>query len=1332
MLQANFIVTPQTGTALSTKFTTTNLTSGGSVDEYIWDFGTKSLIYDEINPTFTYNYPGTYNISLTAIDYNSNASYYSQQVTVDFAYRDYIRFTHIPDRFSDPGRLTDTPFKFEVISSQPDKPLVVDLFAANSPSTPYQFVPEKWNFLTPTWKFLDKNLTPTASLSVIPVPVYKDGTIVAVSGVGEFYFVDSLSVGDPIKNCPLLLTVTLQTSGFNYPHDSYIYPYESYANNQSVRAGVVWHVNDLLPTTLKITGNYLEDIQTKQWEGVKIPILITAHADRSHILPGSESKLSEILFSYPITNTIGKQGPVELTFSDLTLNDCTIDEAPLYFQTTDSNNQDSRGYIFTTVTGLTTIPATSIVAHTTAFLTLQNTTTNNFLYPGAYAPNISVWVSNPEKNTLNKITLIPDSGNCNTINYFKQQGVLTDGIIQEVQVPATSSASTFNYEMSGFSGIYGVAIDPRNYDLIAADAELDRLYRFSNTGELLKTFELSSLNDYNANRKMFDFWTWKTKNPEEFSTKFTFYKPTYYSSQNTNYILQAGGAILPSSYLQINSSNNTVEISLSALLFEPFAENINIDLIQIFNPNLPTKYASSVMHWTSASPVSATTFNITNITSLSTNPNYYIVSVDGIVQRPDCYTINNTNKTLNFTTPVIPNTVVNLIYIPSVLPPTNWTQTFTSYTTAFLLTGSLNQQNYKPDPYSSFLVNIGGVLQNPEIYTFNVQKQQLEFKESLPLNTQISVTQLTVPENVNIPAAYTPAYVSLDKNYNIWVSLFNSVSVLKFDPDFNLLFSAAPTIVNWPNISQTTSPSFNYLAELENESLLKPPVAETDQNNNCWVTYANPLCSLLVKYSESGSPDLQIPLELYSIPTNLAINVENNVWVCNSFGSSYEQASLPGKIQLYNTNTGQLINSLTNINRPNNLALDRNNNIWFTHSLRQIGFYNTTTNLLSSWVIDRSGNFTIQPILSSYELENEHDDELGGLAVDVFDRVWILDSTRNFAYVLSATPNFEPIFIRSFKIVPDITVGYYIDLNTGSTYTKEGDYYYRSAQATGDWTGNRWYQKYATLDSLTTREISGTSGNFSITPFVNKNQIRRINETFNTAEYYRTLALPEALNVNSILFNKFFPATVGTGYLSANEDPGQTVYEKIANFVINHSDIDTCNIDQLLSLAEHVAVPALDYAATYPTQIRNMLDISSIARGRLWGIEDKAPILTQSLGSQYDVLTDTLTAGTSIILKSRFDSSLSLLQVPPLSTGELTYSLFDFRGFGLIEPVTVNYIFYRFKPAYTGNYLENIIDWESPFTTLTPTASTFEDWYGPGGAIETAFRYILTENLFPK
>jgi hypothetical protein len=242
------------------------------------------------------------------------------------------------------------------------------------------------------------------------------------------------------------------------------------------------------------------------------------------------------------------------------------------------------------------------------------------------------------------------------------------------------------------------------------------------------------------------------------------------------------------------------------------------------------------------------------------------------------------------------------------------------------------------------------------------------------------------------------------------------------------------------------------------------------------------------------------------------------------------------------------------------------------------------------------------------------------------------------------------------------------------------------------------------------------------------NNIRKINESFNTAQYYKELALPENLKNNTILFDSFFPAALGDAGLSATQDLGQIVYEKIANYVLNHSDVDTCNINQLKSLADQIANSYQNYGQIFPSEIQRILDITSIPRHRLWGVEDNTPLMPQSIGSKMNTFTDFITAGTKIVLRNKFDAETVIHTVPPQGN-TLVYPLSSFVGLGFKQPVLNNYYFYRWEPIFSGNYIENTIDWESPFTTLTRNLSTFEDWYGDNGVVEEHLRYLLTKNL---
>jgi hypothetical protein len=1381
MIQANFTVQPLTGDVFATKFAVTSLTPKTNLKRLVWSFGTDELFYNVDNFNYTYNFPGTFNITLTAIDYDNNQSTKTIQVTAELPYRDYVTFTQIPDSFADPGKPTKNPFKINVLSTNIDRPIFIDLFAVNSKSTPDEFIPNKWKFLSPTWKFLDKNLSTISTLSVVPQPVYKNNVVVAVSGAAEFYYVDSIGTGEPIGSCnPILITATLQTSAYSNPRDSNIYNYNSYTNNETVRAGIIWLVNDTYPNLLKITANYINEIYPKQWEGIKIPIVITCHSNKAFTLPGGEDLESEPIFAYPTTNEIGSKAPIEITLTDLLSTDYTIDNSPLYFQAFDRNGNRTGGYLFTTLTVLTTALSTSIVAKTTAFSEFEETDIQKFSYPYGYTPLPIAWVSNPQNNTLNKITLIPYPNTCTTIQSYRNTKNLLDGFIKEIKTPSLETQETINYQMSGFSGIYGLAIDPRHNDVIACDAELDRLYRISNSGEILKTFELSALGDFDSHQKMFEAWSWKTVSPDLSSTNYAFYGPSIISSNPANYIVSVDNYIKTTDSLEIDIYSKTIRlvrplyevIALSALgvpefdypPFEYPPENVNVDVIQIFNPTLPAKYFSTLYSWTTAISQPIQSIQLlpntelekeynTSYSSLCSSSTNYIVSINGTIQEPSTYTINTETSSIQFLETVPPNSPINIIFSPYLNCADYQIKI---YNTASNIFSFEYLPKFVNDSKSIFLIFINGVLQQQKSFNVDFNNKLITFNNEIPANASVSVTQYSLPDKAYTPVAYTPTHISIDRDYNIWVSLFNTVSVLKFDEHFNLLHSAIPNNIEWlkrawtvlPNDIGYQSAQFEIESRSENltsenvdfytnEFFLKPPVVETDKENNCWVTYANPLCSILVKYNSTGQVLTQIPLPNYTIPVNLAITPNNNIWVANYHGSSYTYTSLSGSLQLYDTTTSTLLSTITGFSRPSYLTIDRNGNLWFTHSLRRLGYLNTTTSELSLWTLEPIKGFTQYIIPSAITLsglevydtfENTEDEELGGLAIDVYNRVWVIDSLYNLAWVISATPTFLNHPTRVFEIKPNTDIGYQLDLENNFTYTVSGNY--RSAQATGDWTGNKWYQKYVqSPQQLSAVMLSGVSNNFDVLEFKNSASFRRKNESFNTAQYYKSLALPEKLQANSNLFDNFFGAAVGTGMLSSNEDIGQTVYEKIANFDFNHNDIETCNVKQLLSYAEETSTPIQDYNIFLPVEIRNLIDVLSVSKTRLWGVEDKVPILEQSIGAIYNTETDYVTAGTKIILKNKFDKTLGLIPVPVNENESYIYPLSTIKLYGLPEPIFINYLFYRYEPSYTNDIIENIIDWDSQYTILDRTLSSYNDWYGEDGLIETNFRYILTKNL---
>jgi hypothetical protein len=71
-------------------------------------------------------------------------------------------------------------------------------------------------------------------------------------------------------------------------------------------------------------------------------------------------------------------------------------------------------------------------------------------------------------------------------------------------------------------------------------------------------------------------------------------------------------------------------------------------------------------------------------------------------------------------------------------------------------------------------------------------------------------------------------------------------------------------------------------------------------------------------------------------------------------------------------------------------------------------------------------------------------------------------------------------------------------------------------------------------------------------------------------------------------------------------------------------------------------------------------------------------------------------------------------------------------GTGLIPPFLNNYLFFEYDPTYSTSFIENLINWNNPNTTLDPTLSSNNNWYGEMGSIEKAFNYLLTKNIIVK
>lgn len=499
-IPTTFTVYPdsQIGDVYGTEFTfTSNISS--VYNSFVWNFGDGVTSYNKSPVTHTYNYPGLYTVGLSA--WNEFGEIYTDKATinVDYVYPDALTFKSIPDTYGIPGLPSNVPFVVSLTSSKIDQPLSLVLQALNSKSVPYYAVPKKWRSITPKWRFTDASgrVLEDNLLVLSSVPIYKNSKVVAVKAESSFYFIDDMSSGmDPVVDCPLIIITTLSTEQFTYPPETLIYPYASYSNSETARAAVAWQVNDVTPTSLRVTENVLNDIYPVKWSNVPIPVMVTCETDLSYLAGISNSTTMDL--SYPKTNDIGAAHPVILSLSSDSVPlingvHYKIEEPLSYFKATDEYNNVASGYVFTTITPLTSIATgTVVVSVSTVVSNKAITETNPFVFPVGYPIYPNVYIAHPVKNVINRISATTYSANCSNIQYYKNLGTLIEGSVSFISTPPLISTDITNYTLSGTSGIYAMAVNPTLNRLYTADVDQNILSVYDSGTTLLTSVQLSS------------------------------------------------------------------------------------------------------------------------------------------------------------------------------------------------------------------------------------------------------------------------------------------------------------------------------------------------------------------------------------------------------------------------------------------------------------------------------------------------------------------------------------------------------------------------------------------------------------------------------------------------------------------------------------------------------------------------------------------------------------------------------------------------------------------------------------------------------------------------
>jgi hypothetical protein len=291
-------------------------------------------------------------------------------------------------------------------------------------------------------------------------------------------------------------------------------------------------------------------------------------------------------------------------------------------------------------------------------------------------------------------------------------------------------------------------------------------------------------------------------------------------------------------------------------------------------------------------------------------------------------------------------------------------------------------------------------------------------------------------------------------------------------------------------------------------------------------------------------------------------------------------------------------------------------------------------------------------------------------------------------------------------------------------------------------------------DSLSSFNLSGVSSSFDIYPEKYYN-IYKINENFNASGMMNDLAFQENIKNNPVLFDDFLAAIFGDSDYDYNSI-GVKTYERIANFIINNSDIDTKSIDALASDLIQMGVENVTFDAAIlnsPDEMKRLVDLASLSLNVLTGEtnkfaenfntrgyvqKDKFGI---NLGDDINTTTYQITAGTPIVALEKFSGQYSLLNTyQPLCAGTgNTYMLSSYTsdwGWGLVLPAPFNpsdfekyYLFFEYTPTIDGTIVGNIIDFDNSKTTIDRLSTNSGYLFGNTGVFNTMFLETLYDSL---
>jgi hypothetical protein len=572
-----------------------------------------------------------------------------------------------------------------------------------------------------------------------------------------------------------------------------------------------------------------------------------------------------------------------------------------------------------------------------------------------------------------------------------------------------------------------------------------------------------------------------------------------------------------------------------------------------------------------------------------------------------------------------------------------------------------------------------------------------------------------VYDNFVLPENSSPSDIASDSKGNVWVTLYDSISVIKINDITNALDT------QYTIVSELANEIINY------ENTITPASIDTDYLDNVWVSYSNPLSSFIEKYNSVGNLLFRKVLDSNYQITDLTTDLNLNLWaimkdktttsnILSSKNDKVVKINSDGDVVEYYEVGGSLWNITTDVYR----------HIWLTRNINEVTKINTLFDTISSFklsthVVNDSKNYI---------------SDLEGIACTTDNNIIVIDNTNKKLHYFDS--DIEIVGFNSNS------------LSLESQSTPLTKIIQKKLNGYGDWNGFKYINKHQHIFSKTF-SLETDSNTFSIYEANSgKYDLRKLNENFDPKAQINAYRFQEYLQDKNVLFDDFIGTVVGDN-TSKPTSLGKLIYEKISNFVDNNSNIDICNTKALYSMYQMFDEELYRFNNTdydFPADLNRLVEIFSINFSKLKGSRNKfdqnftdrgynsqeilknggSVIYGNNKGQELNFFTTVLTAGKAIIAYEKFSKKYTLINTKLLSSSYIEYvdpikelyplSAYNSRwGWDLVLPddytrdkMPYYYTFYEYISGYLNIQNEGVINWGDTYTTINENLTSIEDW----------------------